>query len=906
MRRLAIAFLMLCGAAWGTACPSGYAHSTSFNVPANAIFGGTTFTNKGWRFSGGSQFAQLASGGQSLTAGGLDIVFCDSTFTNLVAYELVAGTYSSTTGYGQWYALLASASPSSGATLGIEWGKVLDSDHSNAAGVWGSAGENDLMVHHFGTSGTLTLTDSTGNCTATNHSATAAAGYIDGGAAFNGSSGYIDAGCVASSTAYTVESWANSSAAASTYSIAGNLDSGQTGGFLFAQTGYGYVIYTGNASASVNICAEDITHGVISAATSTWQHAAFTYNGSGATTASNYHLYVNGVDTYCAITASHNATMGTPTVDMLYGRWINGSFPDYYNGTLDEIRIAGSVRSTGWIQSSWFNETFNSASYYLGATSTIPTTGLDQLPQPLQFSPAGASNTTTFPKNLTTGSSILLVTRATGVPGSPSGCGASWSLIDSNTAGVAVNPYVYLGTGGSGSCTITQTGTLGFHAYELPAALGSTVDVHNNGSLAVGGQVIPTALTTTQNGEFMFSFVTGNSGALAQLLPAVSNAPMQPNALTALSGTNAVLSEAYGYTGVNGSYYLPFDNYGLTIGPENANTAEEFVQFALKPSALAFVTTSVPSAVKSSAYSYTLQTQGGVGALTCSASSGAPPAGIALNSNCTLTGTPTAGTTTFTAQVTDGTHTATQSLTLTVNTSANSCAVATSSSNTGAAAVSLGTVTSGNLVVVGTMSVNDVYVLFPTDNLSTPTVYKYIGTVVNSRTYITGLLSLFEGVATSTGSATVTSNCDPSSTGNCVTVAAQFSNCQTYFDDVSSIIGAIQNVLGTTTTYGPPLITLEPSSLVWGLVGANRNLGGNDMNFAAGSGYTADATSGNTGVYDMLGEHQSGTGGFTPSFGQTLAGTTFPQQGYWSLILRPTTTGVVNTNHRRAWVNQTP
>lgn len=81
------------------------------------------------------------------------------------------------------------------------------------------------------------------------------------------------------------------------------------------------------------------------------------------------------------------------------------------------------------------------------------------------------------------------------------------------------------------------------------------------------------------------------------------------------------------------------------------------------------MTTSLPVATVGTAYTHTLQASGGTGSDTWGVASGSSlPAGLALSSSGTLSGTPTtAGSPAFTVQVTDGAGvSATQSLSLTV------------------------------------------------------------------------------------------------------------------------------------------------------------------------------------------------------------------------------------------------
>ena len=87
------------------------------------------------------------------------------------------------------------------------------------------------------------------------------------------------------------------------------------------------------------------------------------------------------------------------------------------------------------------------------------------------------------------------------------------------------------------------------------------------------------------------------------------------------------------------------------------------------PPPVLVTTTAIPGGTVSKAYATTLQATGGAGACLWSLASGTLPAGLSLNSNGTLAGTPSAaGTFTFTARASDAadaTNSAQQSLTMT-------------------------------------------------------------------------------------------------------------------------------------------------------------------------------------------------------------------------------------------------
>jgi len=113
-------------------------------------------------------------------------------------------------------------------------------------------------------------------------------------------------------------------------------------------------------------------------------------------------------------------------------------------------------------------------------------------------------------------------------------------------------------------------------------------------------------------------------------------------------------------------------NYPFTVKVTDATaaTAQASLTLVVNAPALTIVTTSIAGGAVGTAYSQTVQSSGGTGAITWTVSAGALPGGLTLNGTTgAITGTPsTPGTFTFTVQATDSTGvvTAKQSFTVTV------------------------------------------------------------------------------------------------------------------------------------------------------------------------------------------------------------------------------------------------
>jgi Right handed beta helix region len=157
-------------------------------------------------------------------------------------------------------------------------------------------------------------------------------------------------------------------------------------------------------------------------------------------------------------------------------------------------------------------------------------------------------------------------------------------------------------------------------------------------SLIISCSLSPTSLGPYTNGQVVSQTFTPTGCGSSTC--SISAGSLSGSGLT-LGGTqNCVLSG----TAVTGSYgfTVTYDTAGnaITLGVNVAPT---------------ITTVSLPAVTQGSAYSQTLVTSGGTGAVTCALFSGSlTGSGITLNSNCTLTGTAgTPATYTFTAKATD-------------------------------------------------------------------------------------------------------------------------------------------------------------------------------------------------------------------------------------------------------------
>ncbi len=152
----------------------------------------------------------VANGGESKTAGGLDILFTsDNAGATPLNFE--RANYTATSGSVKEFWVQKTLSHTVDTVFYLFTGKASVSDPSHAALTWSGAGYAN--VYHFGNGSSLTLTDSVGGVTlalpGTTHNPTATAGYYGGAAAFVGASTqYLTgSGYAGSGVQRTVEVW---------------------------------------------------------------------------------------------------------------------------------------------------------------------------------------------------------------------------------------------------------------------------------------------------------------------------------------------------------------------------------------------------------------------------------------------------------------------------------------------------------------------------------------------------------------------------------------------------------------------------------------------------------------------------------------------------------------------------
>src|SRR5882672_3653247 len=211
------------------------------------------------------------------------------------------------------------------------------------------------MPDHLPNGTSLTANDSTaGGNNGTNHSATAVAGKLYGGANFDGSSQSISIPQIIA-TNTTVEHWMYRTASAA-FQIMGDAGWNNTDGFC--------TVLNSNQHAFVKH-ARAAAYTTISSPLNTWEHVVWTVGADNKA-----RLYLNGVlsftdtDTQAVISQTHGGSLGS-RLD------VSGNPFKYFPGILDEVRISNIARSADWIATEYKNQS-SPATLYLISSSPLP------------------------------------------------------------------------------------------------------------------------------------------------------------------------------------------------------------------------------------------------------------------------------------------------------------------------------------------------------------------------------------------------------------------------------------------------------------------------------------------------------------------------------------------------------
>jgi hypothetical protein len=251
----------------------------------------------------------------------------------------------------------------------LYYGNASMSSRENPTGVWDT---NYKGVWHLSEDPTGTIYDSTSN----NHDGTPQGslisgdqidGQIDGCLNFDGDDEYIDFGNPTElriTGSITVEAWFKADYYGNTYLVSKNGESGQRCwdiSFDHINLTHGYLIY--RYALNGDIHADDV--GNITIPVNQWHHVV------GVFSASTYsRLFLNGQMVDENTTSILSSQYDAPNT-VRFGARGDDPPPNYYNGTLDEVRISNIARSNHWIKTEYNNQFDPNSFYSIGKENSV-------------------------------------------------------------------------------------------------------------------------------------------------------------------------------------------------------------------------------------------------------------------------------------------------------------------------------------------------------------------------------------------------------------------------------------------------------------------------------------------------------------------------------------------------------
>jgi len=205
-------------------------------------------------------------------------------------------------------------------------------------------------VWHYPDANNFSPADSTSNAIAgTNHSVAAAAGKIGGAGVYDGSTRYVDYGqpaAISINNNLTVSFWVKTTAAATQDFFGGRWHYPDSGLLLGMNSNGKLRQYFSNGVRQAN--SDGALGSVIN--NGAWRQITYTWSGGRGT------FYVDGVvDSTFDGSASVTSLGFSASYNFYFGR-DSGTAGEYWNGSIDEVRVSNIVRSAAWITTDYNNQ----------------------------------------------------------------------------------------------------------------------------------------------------------------------------------------------------------------------------------------------------------------------------------------------------------------------------------------------------------------------------------------------------------------------------------------------------------------------------------------------------------------------------------------------------------------------
>ena len=298
-----------------------------------------------------SYLATVGNSGLVQSPSGYDIIFTsDPEGATKLDHEIDG--YDPVTGTASFWVRIPTLSHAADTIIYLFYGNAsIAGTQENKAGLWRN---HYLSVYHLGNGTTVGLADS-GNAGYTlAGSASAVAGKIGGGVAFNGNPAtylYNDSlpAYPSGESPVTLETWvqlASSTGGAGIVTYGSNAWNGALDGFAWDGSNLWLDFLTMNVNGPMPF-------------DSNWHHLVGVYGGGPLSTTTD-QLYLDGVPLLTTMVAGAPAVA---TTEFKIGGVATVTFCCALNGSVDEVRVSSGVRSADWVATEFANQSSPSTFY---------------------------------------------------------------------------------------------------------------------------------------------------------------------------------------------------------------------------------------------------------------------------------------------------------------------------------------------------------------------------------------------------------------------------------------------------------------------------------------------------------------------------------------------------------------
>lgn len=335
-----------------------YVYKKKITIDHTKVSGGSNLSNFPVLISmTDANLKTSSNGGNVQNSSGYDIIFVDSTETTKLDHEIEK--YVAATGEIEMWVKIPTLSASSDTVIYMYFdNNSISSTQENKTGVWDSSYAG---VWHFPNGTTLSANDSTANTNnGTINGVTATTGEIGGAASFNGTSSEISLGSTgipSGNSNYTLEAWVKPSGGG-TYGIIGwgnwGIDNSVTDLRL-----------CGTACVYTSWWYNDSSASTTNLADGNWHHVLTKFDGTIRS------IWVDGSQVASDAPTGHNASAANATIGVTIIKAIPGHPSEWFNGSIDEVRVSNIARSNGWITTEYNNQFSPSTFYTIGSATTL-------------------------------------------------------------------------------------------------------------------------------------------------------------------------------------------------------------------------------------------------------------------------------------------------------------------------------------------------------------------------------------------------------------------------------------------------------------------------------------------------------------------------------------------------------